>query len=107
MNETKLRELALLFDGSTGNADNHMETLQNINIELSNIAEDVRGSKQGDSTDNVMDMAMMFLDIKHKVLLLSDLLNYTVADMEGNLTETRSIKDNFFDIIVRDSEDLK
>lgn len=91
-----LREITYEFDGNFGATSCRIETLKNIDIELGHIAEDVRETDLSDLTK----MGLQFRDINHKIMLLSELMSYTVDDLEENHEHTRLIKDSYFDLIV-------
>src|SRR5690625_5684291 len=49
-------------------------------------------------------MGMMFYDIDHKIMLLADLLHYTVKELEENLKHTQIIKESYYDLVIRTKE---
>lgn len=99
-NHEILRKVTHDFDGNTGSTMINLETLKNINIELGQIAEDVRNT----DSSSLTEMGMMFYGIDHKVMLLADLFHYTVKELEGNFEHTRIIKESYFDLIIRTKE---
>lgn len=92
-----LKELTYDFESNVGALSINLETLDNINTELGYIAEDFRNT----NVANLTDMGLMFRDVNHKVRLLSDLLRYTVNELEGNIDSGQKLNGCFFDIIVR------
>lgn len=91
-----LKELTQEFDSNFGVTSCKIETLKNIEIELGYMAEDARSTDPSDLTA----MALQFRDINHKIMLLSELMRYTVDDLEENHEHTRLIKDSYFDLMV-------
>lgn len=95
-----LKELTSEFDSNIGSTLCRIETLRNIKIELGQIAEDVENTDPTDLTA----IALQFRDIDHKILLLADLMRYTVDDLEETFEHTRLIKESYFDLIVKDEK---
>ena len=99
-NHETLRKVTFELDSNTGSIAINVDTLKNMNIELGQIAENVRNT----DLSNLTDMGMMFYDIDHKIMLLADLLHYTVKELEENLKHTQIIKESYYDLIIRTKE---
>lgn len=96
-----LEELTFDFDYNYGGLDLRIHTLNNISRELMEIACDIEETDRS----TMESMGMKFCDIGYKVELLAELLRYTMDDLNVELKKTRSIKESYFDIIVRQSNE--
>jgi|SRR5690625_1392755 len=99
-NQETLREVTFEFDSNTGSILINLETLKNMNIELDHIADDIENT----NLSNLTDMGLRFYDINHKIMLLATLFHYTVKELEENFECTETIRDSYFDIIIRSEE---
>lgn len=98
-----LKEITHEFDSNVGSLSINIQTLKNINIELGQISDDVSNVDKTQS----LDLAFAMLDIEHKIHILSDLLRYTVKEMDEAFEHTETIKRCYYDLIVRESEENK
>lgn len=79
LDEGLLRSKVFDLDYVRGGIELNAATLRNIDIELGQIAENVENTKS-----DMESMALTFNDINHKILLLSDLMNYVTKDLKTN-----------------------
>lgn len=95
-----LKEVTFEFESNTGQVLLNIETLKNIEIELGHTSEDVVNTDMLD----LSSMGITFRDISHKILLLSDLLHYTMKDLTKAHEHTHLIKSAYFDLIIREKD---
>ena len=98
--ENTLKELTHELDNNTGALGVNLETLTNINTELGIIAEKVLNTDESDLTA----MGLQFRDINHIIRLLADTLRYALDEMNENIEHTKLIRENFFDIVIRNEK---
>lgn len=80
------------FDSALGSLLINVESLKAINTEVGHVREDVDNTDKSDLTS----MALRFRDIDHKIILIDDLLNYTLKDLIKNYEECQHIKTGLF-----------
>ena len=88
----KIREFTQELDHVSGEFAINLNTLGNLSKELGNIALDVREA----DVMNVMQAAMVFYDIRHKIELLADLMYYTLGDLEDTYEKSFKTTSDLF-----------
>lgn len=102
MDKNILQELSHELDTTLGGVGLNLRTLKAIATEMGHIQEDVEETDQTDVTK----MAMQFRDMSHKLIMITDLLHYTVSEFEGNHEHNELIKRSIFDV-AHDKEDAE
>lgn len=95
-----LRETAHKLDHNIGDTMGKIETLKCISTELGRISDEVDNTDLSDTTA----MAMQFYDMQHKIIMVTELLRYTLNDLNETFEETQIIKESFFNLIVRNGK---
>lgn len=100
MDKKTLKEITHELDYKLGGVKLNLNTLENARTELGLIAEDIEGTNKADITA----MGLTLRDIEHKIMLLFDLMNYTVKELAENIEETDAIKKMYFDLLVKQAD---
>lgn len=95
--DKNLREITFDFDVNYGDLYYIFLTIKNISIKLNGIAAD---SLEIDKT-NIRCMSMAFYDHYRTIEILAALLHYTTEDFCKRLRKTESIKDTYFEKLVK------
>ena len=82
------KRIAMGLDEALGGILCNIESLKAIDTEVSHMREDVDNTDQSDITA----MGMRFRDINHKIVMIDDLLRYTLREVIENYEECQLIK---------------
>ena len=82
------KRIAMGLDEALGGLLCNIESLKAIDTEVSHMREDVDNTDQSDITA----MGMRFRDINHKIVMIDDLLRYTLREVIENYEECQDIK---------------
>lgn len=99
--EAQLKDLVSNLDSTFGDFSNKLEELEALRTELGYMADSVANTDLSDMTSS----ALQFIDMSHKVILLSSLLHYLVKDFERCYTEGYEIKSELFQKVIKENMD--
>jgi len=96
----RLKKNTYELDEAAGTLMVNSKTIESVKLELGRMATEVENTGH-----DMTSMGMTLHDIRNRISLLSDLLNYTSTDMKGNIKNLDSITENFYAVVIRGSDD--
>jgi len=101
VNKEKLKDLSHEFDNDVVGLNLNFSTLKSINAERTKVYFQI------DNVNDGYSLALTLCNMKRTFAILFDLMNFTVKELVENLEDVDSIKDDYFDLYVKNENTLE